>query len=378
MGYAPSRMNRRLGVVGVLVAALGLALVVPSTASALRLKRVAGSFSSPVHVTSNSRDPGGTLYVVEQRGVIWRLRRGSKARFLDMQHLVSFGGERGLFSIAFSPRYARDRLFYVNYTDNGGDVRVARFRANSRFTRALGRTRRMLLDVEHSSHSNHNGGQVAFGPNGRLYMSVGDGGGSCDPDENAQDLSSRKGKLLSIAPGNLRRGWRIEGYGLRNPWRYAFDRANGRLYLADVGQGQWEEINTLRAGGLGGRRENYLWDRYEGRRLNGCDPGRLRGSGAHVRPISVYSHASGNCSVSGGHVYRGRRLPARLRGWYFFGDFCSGRIWRLKFVQGRGLVRKPRLVRDTGLSVSTFGEGRFGELYVADRGGGRIYRIARS
>ena len=378
MGYAPSRMHRRLGVVGVIVAALGLALVVPSTASALRLKRVAKGFDSPVHIASNGRDAGGTLYVVEQRGVIWRLRRGRKTRFLDLQHLVSLGSERGLFSIAFSPRYARDRLFYVNYTDNGGDVRVARFRANSRFTRALGRTRRMLLDVEHSSHSNHNGGQVAFGPNGRLYMSVGDGGGSCDPDENAQDLSTRKGKLLSIAPGNLRGGWRIDGYGLRNPWRYAFDRANGRLYLADVGQGQWEEINTLRAGGLGGRRENYLWDRYEGRRLNGCDPGRLRGSGAHARPISVYSHASGNCSVSGGHVYRGRRLPARLRGWYFFGDFCSGRIWRLKFVRGRGVVRKPRLVRDTGLSISSFGEGRSGELYVADRSGGRIYRIARS
>lgn len=377
MGYAPSRMHRRLGVVGVLVAALGLALVVPSTASALRLKRVATGFDSPVHIASNRRDAGGTLYVVEQRGVIWRLRRGRKTRFLDLQHLVSLGSERGLFSIAFSPRYARDRLFYVNYTDNGGDVRVARFRANSRFTRALGRTRRMLLDVEHSSFGNHNGGLLAFGPNGRLHVSVGDGGGSCDPNGNAQNLRSRKGKLLSIDTRNLRAGWRIDGYGLRNPWRYAFDRANGRLYLADVGQGQWEEIDTLRAGRLGGRRENYLWDRYEGRKSSGCPSGGLRGSGRRTWPISVYSHSLG-CSVTGGHVYRGRRLPARLRGWYFFGDFCSGRIWRLKYVQGRGVVRKPRLVRDTGLSISSFGEGRFGELYVADRSGGRIYRIARS
>ena len=375
MGYAPSRMHRRLGVVGIVAAMLGLALAVPSTASALRLKRLAGSFSSPVHVTSNDRDRGATLYVVEQRGVIWRLRGGRKSRFLDIQHLVSFGGERGLFSIAFSPRYRRDRLFYVNYTDNGGDVRVARFRANARFTRGLGRTRRMLIDVEHSSQSNHNGGQVAFGPNGRLYASVGDGGGSCDPEGNAQNLRSRKGKLLSISPGNLRAGWRIDGYGLRNPWRYTFDRANGRLYLADVGQGQWEEINTLAASRLGGRLENFLWDRYEGRRLSGCPSGGLRGPGRRVRPISVYSHSLG-CSVTGGHVYRGGQLPSRLRGWYFFGDFCSGRIWRLKFVQGRGVVGNRRLVRNTGLNISSFGEGRFGELYVADRGGG-IYRIVR-
>jgi glucose/arabinose dehydrogenase len=376
MGYAPSRMHRRLGVVGVLVAALGLALVVPSTASALRLKRVAGGFSSPVHIASNGRDRGA-LYIVEQKGQIWRLRGGRKRLFLDIRRLVSFGGERGLFSIAFSPRYARDRLLYVNYTDNGGDVRVARFRANSRFSRGRPGTRRMLLDVEHSSFGNHNGGLLAFGPNGRLHVSVGDGGGSCDPSGNAQNLRSRKGKLLSIATGNLRAGWRIDGYGLRNPWRYSFDRANGRLYLADVGQGQWEEINTIGAGRLGGRRENYLWDRYEGRERSSCSTDGLRGSGRRTRPISVYSHSLG-CSVTGGHVYRGRRLPARLRGWYFFGDFCSGRIWRLKFVRGSGVVRKPRLVRDTGLSISSFGEGRSGELYVADRSGGRIYRIARS
>ncbi len=375
MGYAPSRMHRRLGVVGVLVAALGLALVVPSTASALRLKRVAGGFSSPVHVASNNRDPRGTLFVVEQRGVIWRLYRGRKTRFLDLQHLVSFGGERGLFSVAFSPRYRTDRLFYVNYTDNGGDVRVARFRANSRFTRGLGRSRRMLLDVEHSSRTNHNGGLVAFGPNGRLYVSVGDGGGSCDPDESAQNLSSRKGKLLSRNPRNLRAGWRIDGYGLRNLWRYAFDRANGRLYLADVGQSAWEEISTLRTSRLGGTPENFMWDRYEGRKLSGCQSGGLRGPGRRVRPIDVYSHSSGNCSVTGGHVYRGGRLPARLRGWYFFGDLCSGRIWRLKFADGR-VVGKRRLVRNTALTISSFGEGRAGELYVADHAGG-IYRLAR-
>jgi glucose/arabinose dehydrogenase len=377
MGYAPSRMPRRLGVLGVLVALLGVALALPASASALRLKRVATGFESPVHIASNRRD-SGTLYVVEQAGRIWRLRNGRKRLFLDIRGLVSSGeNERGLLSVAFAPDYARTRYFYVNYTDNGGDVRVARFRARKDFSRGRARSRRMLLDVEHSQFGNHNGGLVAFGPNGRLYVSVGDGGGSCDPGENAQDLSSRKGKLLSLNTKNSRARWRKEGYGLRNPWRYSFDRRTGRLYLADVGQGQWEEINTIGSGRLGGRRENYLWDRYEGRARSTCSTDGLKGSGRRIRPISVYSHALG-CSVTGGHVYRGRRLPARLRGWYFYGDFCSGRIWRLKFVRGRGVVRKPRLVRDTGLLISSFGEGRSGELYVADRGGGRIYRIVSS
>lgn len=376
IGYARRRMSRRQGVSGLLLAALALPLLVPSTASALRLKRVATGFASPVHVTSNRRDPGGTLYVVEQAGRIWRIRHGRKRLFLDISGLVSSGGERGLLSVAFAPSYARTRHFYVNYTDKGGDVRVARFRARRDFSRGRPGSRRMLLDVEHSAFSNHNGGLVAFGPNGRLYVSVGDGGGSCDPDENAQNLRSRKGKLLSLDTNNTRVRWRKEGYGLRNPWRFSFDRANGRLYLADVGQSQWEEINTIRAGRLGGRRENYLWDRYEGRMLNHCDPGRLRGTGVHVRPIHVYSHASGNCSVTGGHVYRGRRLAARLRGWYFYGDYCSGRIWRLEFVPGRGVVGK-RLVGNTSLNITSFGEGKSGELYVADRGGG-IYRIAPS
>ena len=375
MGYAPDPMRRRFGVVGVLVAALGFSLVLPSTASALRLKRVAGGFDSPIHVAFTSRDPGGTLYVVEQEGEIWRRRSGRTTRFLDIRDLVSSAGdEQGLLSLVFSPRYGKNRHFFVNYTDNGGDVRVARFRANSSFTRGVQRSRRMLLDVEHSRFGNHNGGLVAFGPNGRLYVSVGDGGSGCDPGGNAQDLGTRKGKLLSIDPGNLRGGWRIDGYGLRNLWRYSFDRKTGRLYAADVGQNQWEEINTLWAQRLGGTPENFLWDRYEGRKSSGCASGGLRGPGRRVWPIDVYSHSLG-CSVTGGHVYRGRRLPARFRGWYFFGDFCSGSIWRLKFAKGE-VVKSRRLVRDTGLNITSFGEKRSGELYVVDRGGA-VYKLVR-
>ncbi|MGH2997657.1 MAG: PQQ-dependent sugar dehydrogenase, partial [Gaiellaceae bacterium] len=257
--YSATFMRRGAWVPGVVLAALALALALPSTASAVRLQRVAGGFDSPVHVASSNRDPGGTLYVVEQEGQIWRLRSGRRTLFLDIRGLVSCCGEQGLLSVVFPPAYPRTRNFYVNFTDNGGDVRVARFRANTSFTRAAASSRRLLLDVEHSSAGNHNGGLVAWGPNGRLYVSVGDGGGGCDPGENAQNLATRKGKLLSIGPANLRAGWRIDGYGLRNTWRYDFDRAGGRLYLADVGQDNWEEISTLPASTLGGTPENYLW-----------------------------------------------------------------------------------------------------------------------
>jgi glucose/arabinose dehydrogenase len=357
-----------------LLALLVVALVAPAPASALRLVRVAGGFSSPVHATvSNQSD---ALYVVEQEGQVWRLGSGGgRSLFLDIRDLVSYGGERGLFSIAFARNYAQSRYLYVNFTNNGGDVRVARFRANESFTEARRGTRRMILNVEHSAHSNHNGGQLAFGRNGRLYVSVGDGGGGCDPAGNAQDLSSRKGKLLSIAPGRLGAGWRIDGYGLRNLWRFSFDRSTGRFYGADVGQDRWEEVNTLRASRLGGRPENYLWDRYEGRASSGCPSGGLRGRGARVWPIDVYGHGQG-CSVTGGHVYRGQQLPSRLRGWYFFGDYCSGRIWRLKVNSEGRLVRGARLVMDTGLVISSFGERSNGELLVVDRGG-TVYRLAR-
>jgi glucose/arabinose dehydrogenase len=373
--YPAPSMSRRARVVGIVLAALTVALVLPSTAAALRLQRVAGGFDSPVQVASTNRDPGGTLYVVEQEGQIWRLRSGRRTLFLDVRGLVSCCGEQGLLSVVFPPAYPRTRLFYVNFTDNGGDVRVARFRANTSFTRAMSSSRRLLLDVEHSSAGNHNGGLVAWGPNGRLYVSVGDGGGGCDPGENAQNLSSRLGKLLSINPARIRAGWRIDGYGLRNTWRYEFDRANGRLYLADVGQGSWEEVSTRPASALGGTPENYLWDVFEGRAASGCGNNGIRGPGTRVGPIDVYSHSLG-CSVTGGHVYRGGRLPASLRGWYFFGDYCSGTIWRLKFANGR-LVADRRRVLNTSLNISSFGEGRFGELYVVHHGG-TVYKLVRS
>jgi glucose/arabinose dehydrogenase len=366
----------RGGVIGVVLAALVVALALPSAASAARLARVVGGFDSPIDVTSNGRDPSGTLYIVEQEGQIWRWRPGRRTLFLDIRNLTNADGERGLLSLEFDGNYANNRFVYVNYTRNDGDVVVARFRVNATFTRALASTRVRLLRVEHSSAGNHNGGRVAWGPNGRLYVSIGDGGGDCgtsSPDR-AQNLSSRLGKLLSVNPRNVGAGWRIDGYGFRNPWRFTFDRKNGRLYVGDVGQNNWEEVSTRPASALGGTPENYQWDAREGNAASGCDTDGIQGPGAQVGPIDVYSHSLG-CSITGGHVYRGGVLTS-LRGWYFFGDFCEGRIWRLKFADGR-LVADRRLVLNTSLNISSFGEGKFGELYVADRRGG-IYKLVRS
>ena len=361
---------------------LALALVLPAGAGAARLARVVGGFDAPVFVGSNNRDPAGTLYVVEQRGQIWRWRRGEgRSRFLDIRGRVNSADiEQGLFSIEFDGAYQSNRFVYVNYTRGDGDVVVARFRVNRSFTRVVERTRRVLLRVEHSRFGNHNGGTVVWGPNGRLYASVGDGGGGCDPSGNAQNLRRRLGKLLSINPRNLGAGWRIDGYGLRNPWRFSFDRATGRLYIADVGQDAWEEVDTRRASRLGGERENYGWDIYEARAnsstSSGCGHGALNRAGRLVWPVSAYGQSGARCSITGGYVYRGHVLDW-LRGSYVFGDFCTGEIFRIK-VNSRGhlVVRRDRIL-NSSLLVSSFGEGRNGQLFVVDRRGG-IYKLVRS
>jgi glucose/arabinose dehydrogenase len=362
-------------VFGLVTLALGaVALVLPSTATAVRLKRIARGFDAPVHVAfPRSGDRGGT-YVVEQEGQIWRLRNGRRNLFLDIRDIVSCCGERGLLSVAFDEDYGANHLFYVNYTNNGGDTRVVRYRSNATFTRAVERSRRGLLGLD-QPFPNHNGGLLVVRPNGRLYTGQGDGGGSCDPGDRAQRLSSLHGKLLSTDTDDLASGWRIDAYGLRNPWRYSFDRADGRLFLGDVGQNAWEEIDVQASSTLGGTPENYGWRVFEGFERGGCGDDTLGGPSGHRAPIAVYSHSLG-CSITGGFVYRGSRLSSTRRGWYFFGDYCSGRIWRLLYRNGR-LVEGRRLVLDTGLNVSSFGEGVLGELYVVHHGGA-VYKLVRS
>jgi glucose/arabinose dehydrogenase len=285
--------------------------------------------------------------------------------FLDIRNLVSSGGERGLLSVAFHPRYAQNRRFYVNYTDTRGDTRVVEYRSDG--TRAIEDSRRELLFVD-QPFSNHNGGQIAFGPDGRLWVGMGDGGSGGDPMNVAQNMRSLLGKLLTIDVDRENPRPRIVGLGLRNPWRFSFDRRNGDLYIGDVGQNAWEEVDYVPRRRLG-RRHNYGWDVWEG---NAVFERKARNpAGALVRPIRVYPLGS-HCAVSGGFVYRGTRMPA-TRGRYFYGDFCTGIVWSLRMVGGR--VRQFRREPFRVGSLSSFGEDARGELYLVSLQG-RIYRLA--
>jgi glucose/arabinose dehydrogenase len=350
--------------VGVLLAAVFLAA--PVTADAARLVRVAGGFDMSIYATKRF----GSLYVVEQDGQIWRKRSGRRSLFLDIRGDVRCCGEEGLFSFAFDGSYQTNRYIYVNYVNNRSNLVFARYRANSTLTKVPASSKRVMTRVSHPGEGNHNGGMIVWGPDGRLYASTGDGGGSCDTSDNAQDTSSLLGKVFSLDPRNLSAAPRLEVYGLRNPFRFSFDRANGRFYVGDVGQGNWEEISTQAS--LGGALTNYGWRVYEGFAFNPCGDTTLSGPAGHHEPIDVYSHSAGR-SVIGGFVYRGNTLKW-LRGSYLFSDFYGGRIWRLVFRNGT-LERDRTSVLNTGFNVSSFGETANGELLVVSYGG-TIYKLA--
>ncbi len=368
-------MRGVIGVAGVVTAACALGLATPQGASAARLARVA-SFTAPTFVTAPRSATPGTLFVVERAGRVIRFYKGSRVTFADISGRVSCcDSERGLASMAFDPAWSSNRRVYFFYTNNNGDLVVARYRANSAGTRIVGSSFHRLLLVEHTAHANHNGGQIAFGPDGKLYVGTGDGGGSCDPFEAAQNLSRRLGKILRINPstGTISKFM----YGVRNPWRFSFDRANGSFWLGDVGQGTQEEVDFRRASQLSPAHPwNGGWDVYEGRvsaTQSGCDGAGLNNAGTLVRPFAVYGHTGGNCSITGGYVYRGQNLW--FRGWYVYGDYCTGNIWRIRRGSD-GRVRRV-LMLDSSANISSFGEGARGELYVADLGG-TVYRLARS
>jgi len=335
----------------------------PSSGSNLR-SYVSG-FHSPTFVGAAPGQPD-RLYVVEQAGTIRYVeRRRIAGTLLDIRSRVGSGGERGLLSVAFSPAYEKDHLLYVDYTDKQGDTRVVEFR--SRDARADLASARQLLFVD-QPYPNHNGGQLQCGPDGLLYVGMGDGGAGGDPGNRAQNLRERLGKLLRIDPSKRGARWQIVGYGLRNPWRFSFDRANGDLYIADVGQEAWEEID-FRAHSQLDTLANYGWRIYEGRARYAA--GSPAGAGVLVAPISVYSHKEG-CSVTGGYVYRGRNAPA-ARGRYFFGDLCSGTIWSLRVENGRAVGLRKESARIGELS--SFGEGADGTLYAVSVGSGRLFRV---
>jgi glucose/arabinose dehydrogenase len=328
----------------------------PAAPGSYRFTPVVSGLDQPVNVTSAPGD-SQRLYVVEQPGRI-RIVQGGRitGTFLDIRSRVVCCGEQGLLSIAFHPRFARNGRYFVNYTAPSN--RVVEYRAR--------RAVRTLLNLA-DPYSNHNGGQNMFGPDGRLYVGTGDSGGGGDPDDNAQDLGSRFGKLLAINVDRRGAGWQTVGYGLRNPWRFSFDRQTGDLYIGDVGQNSWEEVDFTprRSPGV----ENYGWDVYEGRVRFESKPRNPRGR--LVFPVAVYPLRGGHCAVVGGFVYRGSTVPG-ARGRYFYGDNCSGTIWSLRIVRGR--ARDVRRESFSIPNVSSFGQDGAGELYAVSLRG-TLYRL---
>jgi glucose/arabinose dehydrogenase len=362
------------------LAGLLLALLVPTTSArgatfSISLPLVASGFQQLTQVT-NAGDGSGRLFLVERRGVIYAYKNGSRTVFLDIRSQVDdSAGERGLLGLAFHPDFATNHRFFVYYTRNGGDIVVARFTTNAAGTSASG-TGSAILIIEHSARSNHNGGAMAFGPDGLLYIGTGDGGGSGDPGNNAQSKTKNLlGKILRINinatrytipstnpfRGSIAGRDEIWAYGMRNPWRISFDRGTGMLFIADVGQSRYEEIDREPAGYHGGR--NYGWRQMEGKHcyVSGCS------RSGKTLPVAEYSHSFG-CSITGGYVYRGPSQP-KLVGSYFFADFCSGRIWSMA-ANGSSLWQR----RVISQNITSFGESEDGELYVATLSG-RLYQI---
>jgi glucose/arabinose dehydrogenase len=352
----------------------------PAGETAIRLQSVASGLASPVHLAAPAGD--ARLFVVEQPGRIRIVENGAllPTPFLDITDRVGAGGERGLLSVAFHPQYASNGFFFVNYTDRAGDTRVERYSVSADRGRADPASARLVIGID-QPFSNHNGGLVAFGPDGKLYVGMGDGGGSADPQETGQDPLQLLGKLLRLdvdgaAPyaipadnpyaGRTDRRPEIWALGLRNPWRFSWDRTAGLLYVADVGQNRLEEIDVVPAGQAG---VNYGWDLMEGSDCfeprDGCDRTGL------TVPVLEYSHEEG-CSVTGGFVYRGQDIAA-LRGHYFYADYCQGWIRSFRYAGGQAADARSWQVESVG-NITSFGEDSRGELYVMSSGGG-VYKI---
>lgn len=325
----------------------------------LALEPYLEGFAQPLLLTHDGLP--GEVYVVEQGGKVWRVANGSRSLWLDVGDDIVSGGEQGLLGLAFDPESDRS---YLSYTNLEEDEELQRIHANM--------TRETILVIE-DPYSNHNGGHVVFGPDGMLWYGTGDGGAAGDPHGNGQDPGALLGSMLRLdvsgengyasPEGNLR--GEVWAKGLRNPWRFSFDGATGDLYIGDVGQNQWEEIDFVPAGTPGGL--NFGWNIYEGTHRFALLGDTFR---EHTPPVAEYSHDEGGCSVTGGHVYRGSASPS-LAGVYFFGDYCSGKIWGMRQDGGTWTVVE---LLDTDLSISSFGEDASGEVYVLDHGGS-IHRL---
>jgi glucose/arabinose dehydrogenase len=356
-------------------------------AVALELEPVADIPGNPLAVV-NAGDGTNRLFVVDRGGRIWIVREGQvlDTPFLDIADQVRAGGEQGLLGLAFHPGFPDDPRFFVYYTA-ASDARqvVSEWRvAASDADRADQRSESVLLRMDDFA-GNHNGGALAFGPDGFLYISTGDGGGGGDPQRNGQNNGQLLGKVLRVDVSGPAEGRpygipadnpfvdvsgaapEIWVTGLRNPWRMSFDRETGDLWIGDVGQGSFEEVDVVRAGSGGG--QNFGWNLTEGFHCypsrEACAPDGL------VPPVTEYDHGSG-CSITGGYVYRGTAYP-ELAGGYVFGDYCSGNLWLID--PGTDEAREPHLAGETGRSISAFGEDEKGELYVTDLNAGELLRL---
>ena len=318
--------------------------------ASVHLRRI-GSFDSPVYLTAPPGDKR-RLFVVEQAGTIREVKDGRKLAkpFLDIRSQVGSGGERGLLSMAFPPDYAKSHRYYVYFTGKDGDIHIQEFPGG-----------RELVRIEHSTYPNHNGGQLQFGPDGRLYAGTGDGGGAGDPFRNAQNPKRLLGKILRFDAA--RRTPSVLAIGLRNPWRFSFDRANGDVVIADVGQDKYEEVDFVRRGQLGGK--NFGWSNYEGFHS-------YYGGAQHTKPVIERSHSDGYCSITGGYVVRDRSLKS-LYGRYVYGDYCQPQLRWAKLRAGRATSGGT-----IGLSVpalSSFGQDARGRVYAVSQNG-PVYRLA--
>jgi glucose/arabinose dehydrogenase len=365
---------------------------------AIQLEPVASGLTQPTNVT-NAGDGSGRLFITQQTGEILIFVNGSvlPTPFLDISDLVSHNIEHGLFGLAFHPDYASNGFFYVDYIDRDFNSVVARYKVSDADPNVADPDSAQIVLIQPQPGGDHNGGQLAFGPDGYLYISIGDGGCCGDPFQTGQDLTIWLGKILRVDiggddfPGDPERNYAVPpdnpfandpnaldeiwAYGLRNPWRCSFDRVTGDFFVADVGQDTWEEVNFQPAASSGG--ENYGWSVLEGMHCYNDDP---PGScddflnGDSTLPILEYDHSLG-CSVTGGYRYRGQTYPD-LEGIYFYGDFCIGRIWGA-IEQMNGTWESQELLF-AGFRISTFGEDETGELYVVEHNDDKsvLYRIA--
>ena len=354
----------------------------PTAGSAhISLRKIIDGLEPLTYLTISGTD--GRLYVVTKAGRVLVIENGAVRQqpFLDITDRVgSSGSEQGLLSIAFSPQYTSNRYFYVDYTNQNGNTVISRFTTATDLSQADPQSESKVLGID-QPYPNHNGGQLQFGPDGMLYIGMGDGGSQGDPQNHAQNTQSLLGKLLRIDVSAADKPYQVPAdnpklsnaaaseiwaFGLRNPWRFSFDRQTKDLYIADVGQNTYEEIDFQPAGSSGG--QNYGWNLYEG-----FEPykGNADSNGLTM-PIFAYSHDLG-CSITGGYVYRGQQVPA-LNGAYLYSDYCTGHIWALQRDANNKWVNT--LLLDSGLNVSSFGQDAQGELYVIALNGG-VYQIAQ-